>query len=143
MRLPLEVVKKPEELRGAIDRLKDCHYILIDTAGGSQYDMDKIELINQYQETVTQTPIEKMLVLPANVKTNDLYEIYNSYSALLIHNLIFTKLDETISYGNLISFAHKTKKSICYVSVGQNVPDDLLEANSDYIINCFMNKHTP
>ncbi|BFU77701.1 hypothetical protein ALC152_09160 [Arcobacter sp. 15-2] len=141
MRLPLEVVKRPEELSEAIARLKDCHYILIDTAGGSQYDMDKIELINQYQQHLTETPIEKMLVLPANVKTTDLYEIYNSYSSLHIHNLIFTKLDETISYGNLISFAHKTKKSICYVSVGQNVPDDLHEANSNYLIDCFMNRH--
>jgi len=143
MRLPLEVVKKPDELSEAIMRLKDCHYILIDTAGGSQYDMDKIELINEYQEHLTETPIEKMLVLPANVKTTDLYEIYNSYSTLHIHNLVFTKLDETISYGNLISFAHKTKKSICYLSVGQNVPDDLHEATSDYLIDCFMNKHTP
>jgi len=141
MRLPLEVVKRPEELSEAIARLKDCHYILIDTAGGSQYDMDKIELINQYQQHLTETPIEKMLVLPANVKTSDLYEIYNSYSSLHIHNLIFTKLDETISYGNLISFAHKTKKSICYVSVGQNVPDDLHEADSNYLIDCFMNRH--
>ncbi|MCD4757985.1 MAG: flagellar biosynthesis protein FlhF [Arcobacteraceae bacterium] len=140
MRLPLEVVKKPEELSEAIMRLKDCHYILIDTAGGSQYDMDKIELINQYQQNATETPIEKMLVMPANVKTTDLYEIYNSYSTLHIHNLIFTKLDETISYGNLISFAHKTKKSICYLSVGQNVPDDLHEASSEYLIDCFMNK---
>ena len=71
----------------------------------------------------------------------DLYEIYNSYSSLHIHNLIFTKLDETISYGNLISFAHKTKKSICYISIGQNVPDDLHEANSNYLIDCFMNRH--
>lgn len=141
MRLPLEVVKRPEELSEAIARLKDCHYILIDTAGGSQYDMDKIELINQYQQHLTETPIEKMLVLPANVKTTDLYEIYNSYSSLHIHNLIFTKLDETISYGNLISFAHKTKKSICYISVGQNVPDDLHEASSNYLIDCFMNRH--
>jgi flagellar biosynthesis protein FlhF len=140
MRLPLEVVKRPEELSEAIARLKDCHYILIDTAGGSQYDMDKIELINQYQQHLTETPIEKMLVLPANVKTTDLYEIYNSYSSLHINNLIFTKLDETISYGNLISFAHKTKKSICYISVGQNVPDDLHEANSNYLIDCFMNR---
>jgi len=140
MRLPLEVVKRPEELSEAIARLKDCHYILIDTAGGSQYDMDKIELINQYQQHLTETPIEKMLVLPANVKTTDLYEIYNSYSSLHIHNLIFTKLDETISYGNLISFAHKTKKSICYVSIGQNVPDDLHEADSNYLIDCFMNR---
>jgi len=142
MRLPLEVVKKPEELSEAIMRLKDCHYILIDTAGGSQYDMDKIELINEYQRHTTETPIEKLLVLPSNVKTSDLFEIYNNYSLLNINNLIFTKLDETISYGSLISFAHKTKKSICYLSVGQNVPDDLHEATSDYLIDCFMNRHT-
>jgi flagellar biosynthesis protein FlhF len=140
MRLPLEVVKKPEELSEAILRLKDCNYILIDTAGGSQYDIDKIELINQYQEQAKDIPIEKMLVLPANVKTSDLYEIYNHYSMLHIHNLIFTKLDETRTYGNLISFTHKTKKSICYLSVGQNVPDDLHEASSDYIIDLFMKK---
>jgi flagellar biosynthesis protein FlhF len=140
MRLPLEVVKKPEELSEAILRLKDCNYILIDTAGGSQYDVDKIELINQYQEQAKDVPIEKMLVLPANVKTSDLYEIYNHYSMLHIHNLIFTKLDETRTYGNLISFTHKTKKSICYLSVGQNVPDDLHEASSDYIIDLFMKK---
>jgi len=41
---------------------------------------------------------------------------------------IYTKLDETRSFGNIISFAYKIKKSICYLSVGQNVPDDLLEA---------------
>ena len=86
MRLPLEVVKKPEELSDAIMRLKECHYILIDTAGGSQYDMDKIELINEYQRHTTETPIEKLLVLPSNVKTTDLYEIYNSYSLLNINN---------------------------------------------------------
>ena len=140
MRLPLEIVKKPEEFGEAIERLKECNYILIDTAGGSQYDMDKIDLINQYQQHLKEIPIEKMLVMPANVKTSDLYEIYHSYSALQINNLIFTKLDETISFGNLISFAHKTKKSICYLSVGQNVPDDLLEASSDYLIDCFLTK---
>lgn len=143
MRLPLEIVKKPEEMSEAINRLKDCHYILIDTAGGSQYDLDKIELINKFQNQLNEVPIEKMLVLPANVKTSDLQEIYNNYSKLQINNLIFTKLDETRSYGSLISFAHKSKKSICYLSIGQNVPDDLIVADSNYIIDCFMNRQIP
>lgn len=140
MRLPLEIVKKPEELSSALERLRECHYILIDTAGGSQYDMDKIESISKYQNIINETPIEKMLVMPANVKTTDLQEIYQHYSILQINNLIFTKLDETKSYGNLISFAHKSKKSICYLSIGQNVPDDLIEANAPFVVDCFMNK---
>ena len=143
MRLPLEVVKKPEDLVEALLRLKDCNYIFIDTAGSSQYDIDKIELINEYQQKVEEMPIEKVLVLPANVKQTDLQEIYTNYSCLNIDSLTFTKLDETISFGNLISFAHKTKKSITYFSVGQNVPDDLIVSDSSFLIECFMNKYCP
>ncbi len=140
MRLPLEVVKKPEELVEAIIRLKDCNYIFIDTAGSSQYDIDKIELINEHLVKVDEIPIEKTLVLPANVKQTDLQEIYTSYSKLNINNLLFTKLDETRSFGNLISFSHKMKKSICYYSIGQNVPDDLIVGDAGYMIDCFMNR---
>ena len=139
MRLPLEVVKKPEGLVEALLRLKDCNYIFIDTAGSSQYDVDKIEMINEYQEKVHELPIEKVLVLPANVKQSDLVDIYTNYSRLNIDFLTFTKLDETRSFGNLISFAHKTKKSITYFSIGQNVPDDLIVSDSSYLIDCFMN----
>ncbi len=139
MRLPLEVVKKPEDLVEALLRLKDCNYIFIDTAGSSQYDVDKIELINEYQERVDDLPIEKVLVLPANVKHTDLLDIYTNYSRLNIDYLTFTKLDETKSFGNLISFAHETKKSITYFSIGQNVPDDLIVSDSSFLIDCFMN----
>lgn len=139
MRLPLEVVKKPEELSEALIRLKDCNYVFIDTAGSSQYDIDKIELINEYQKKVEEVSIEKILVMPANVKHSDLQEIFENYSLLSIDYLTFTKLDETRSFGNLISFAHKTKKSITYLSIGQNVPDDLMVSDSSYLIECFMN----
>ncbi|MDK2083163.1 flagellar biosynthesis protein FlhF [Aliarcobacter butzleri] len=140
MRLPLEVVKKPDDLAEALLRLKDCNYIFIDTAGSSQYDIDKIELINDYQKKIEELPIEKILVLPANVKHSDLLEIYKNYSILDIDYLTFTKLDETRSFGNLISFAHKTKKSITYFSIGQNVPDDLIVSDATYLIDCFMNQ---
>ncbi len=141
MRLPLEVVRKPENLTEALLRLRDCNYIFIDTAGSSQYDVDKIELINEYQKKVEDLHIEKILVLPANVKQSDLLEIYKNYSRLNIDYLTFTKLDETKSFGNLISFAHKTKKSITYFSIGQNVPDDLIVSDSSFLIDCFMNRH--
>ena len=143
MRLPLEVVKKPEDLVESLLRLKDCHYIFIDTAGSSQYDVDKIELINEFQKKVDELPIEKILVLPANVKQSDLMDIYANYSRLNIDYLTFTKLDETKSFGNLISFSHKTKKSITYISIGQNVPDDLIVSDSSFIIDCFMNHSCP
>lgn len=143
MRLPLEVVKKSEDLVEAILRLQDCHYILIDTAGSSQYDIPKIELIQDYQNRLKDIEIEKTLVLPANIKQNDLFEIYERYSILGINTILFTKLDETRSFGNIISFAYKIKKSISYLSVGQNVPDDLICADDNYLIDCFMEQKIP
>lgn len=138
MRIPLEVVKRPEDLSEALFRLRECSYIFIDTAGSSQYDIDKIELLNEYRKQVDELPIEKTLVLPSNVKHSDLLEVYKNYSILDIDNLIFTKLDETRSFGNIITFAHKTKKAITYFSVGQNVPDDLIPADATFLIECFM-----
>jgi len=143
MRLPLEVVKKPQDLVEALLRLKDCNYILIDTAGSSQYDIDKIELISEYQNRLKDITIEKHLVIPANIKASDLLEIYNKYSILGINYLLVSKLDETKSFGNIISFAYKVKKSICYFSIGQNVPDDLIEANHEFLIEAFMNQKLP
>ena len=143
MRLPLEIVKKSEDLVEAILRLQDCHYILIDTAGSSQYDIEKIESLNDYQNRLHDIEMEKILVLPANVKKNDLFEIYEKYSILGINNILFTKLDETRSFGNIISFAYKIKKSISYLSIGQNVPDDLITAEDNYLIDCFMEQKIP
>jgi flagellar biosynthesis protein FlhF len=140
MRIPLEVVKKDDDIVEAILRLKDCNYILIDTAGSSQNDVAKIEQINSYQEKLNNIEIEKTLVLPANIKQSDLFDIYDKYSILGINNLVFSKLDETTSFGNIISFAYKIKKSITYFSVGQNVPDDLIEADSKFLIEAFMNQ---
>lgn len=139
MRIPLEIVKKPEDLTEALLRLKDCNYVFIDTAGSSQYDVDKIELINDFKKELDNLPLEKTLVLPSNVKNTDLIEVYKNYSILGIDNLIFTKLDETRSFGNIISFTYKTKKSITYFSIGQNVPDDLIAADATFLIDCFMN----
>jgi flagellar biosynthesis protein FlhF len=138
MRIPLEVVSKNDDIVEAMLRLKDCNYILIDTAGSSQNDIVKIEQIKSYQEKINNIEIEKTLVLPANIKQSDLHDIYDKYSILGINNLTFTKLDETRSFGNIISFAYKIKKSITYLSVGQNVPDDLHVADSNYLIDAFM-----
>ncbi len=143
MRLPLEVVSKTEDIVEAILRLQDCHYILIDTAGSSQYDIEKIETINNYQHKLDDIDLEKVLVLPANVKKNDLFEVYDKYAMLGINNVIFTKLDETRSFGNIISFTYKVRKSISYFSIGQNVPDDLITAEDNYLINCFMERKIP
>ena len=53
--------------------------------------------------------------------------------------MMFTKLDETMGFGNIFSLAYETKKPISYFSIGQEVPEDLVCASGDFLVNCLLN----
>ena len=65
---------------------------------------------------------EVYLVLSATTKYKDLLEIADTYREITNYKLIFTKLDETITYGNILNI--KLAK-LSYMTSGQNVPDDI------------------
>ncbi|MEA2091228.1 MAG: flagellar biosynthesis protein FlhF, partial [Campylobacterota bacterium] len=62
-----------------------------------------------------------------------------NFSSLNIDTVMFTKLDETMGFGNIFSLAYATKKPISYFSVGQEVPEDLVCASSDFLVDCLLN----
>lgn len=49
----------------------------------------------------------------------------NRYSQINITNLIFTKLDETNSYGNILNIINEYEQGVAYITTGQNVPNDI------------------
>lgn len=136
MRLPIERADDPNDLSTAIDRLGHCDIVLIDTAGHSQYDSQKLELLKKYVNN--DYSISVQLVLSAGTKYEDLKEIYRSFSAVEIDSVIFSKLDESRSFGNIFSLVCDIKKPISYFSIGQVVPSDLLVASNDYLVDCLL-----
>ncbi len=139
MKLSIEAVVDPTEFKSALSTLKYCDYVLIDTAGSSHYDKEKINKIARFLKTENSTPIDTCLVLSANTKYDDLKEIYEGFAtALPIDTLIVTKLDETKYFGNTFSFVYDTKKPIAYFSTGQEVPEDLSEATSEFFVECLL-----
>lgn len=136
MRLAIERVDDPQELSSAIDRLSYCDFILIDTAGHSQYDSQKLDLLKKYVDN--NYSINVHLVLSASTKYEDLKDIYRSFSAVEIDSIIFSKLDESRSFGNIFSLICDVKKPISYFSIGQVVPSDLLVASNDYLVDCLL-----
>jgi flagellar biosynthesis protein FlhF len=140
MRLPIETVIDPSDFSVALNALRHNEYILIDTVGSSQYDKEKIEKLSQFLKVDTFAEININLVLSAVTKYEDLIDIYKNFSILPIDTLIFTKLDETKSYGNMFSLLLETKKPVSYFSIGQEVPDDLIEAEADYLLKGILNK---
>lgn len=139
MRLGIEAVVDPPEFVSAINSLRHCDYILIDTVGSSQHDKDKIDKLREFITQDFHTSIDVNLVISANTKLEDLKEIYESFSVLDINTFILTKLDETKGFGNIFSIIYETKKPVNYFSVGQEVPDDLMLASSDFLVECLLN----
>jgi len=140
MKLGIETVVDPLDFASALDSLKYCDYILIDTMGSSPYDKGKIEKIYECLEgNDTRYNIDTVLVMPSSIKYEDLQATYENFASLNIDTLMFTKLDETRGFGNIFSLSYETKKPISYFSVGQEVPEDLVVANSDFLVDCLLN----
>jgi len=140
MKLGIETVVDPPEFAGALNSLRYCDYILIDTMGSSPYDKGKIEKIYECLEANdTEYSVDVVLVMPSSIKYEDLKATYDNFDSLNVDTMMFTKLDETRGFGNIFSLAYETKKPISYFSVGQEVPEDLVCASSDFLVECLLN----
>jgi len=125
--LPLEVVMTPKELHRAIERFNGCQRILIDTAGRSTLNLAHIQELAGYIQKLP--PCEIFLVISATTKGQDLQLINENFRPMAFNRLIFTKLDETNSYGVLLNGCFLTKLPVIYLTNGQSVPDDICLAD--------------
>ena len=140
MRMGIETVVDPPEFSNALNSLRYCDYILIDTMGSSPYDKGKIKKIYECLEANdTEFSVDVILVMPSSIKYEDLKATYYNFETLGVDTMMFTKLDETRGFGNIFSLAYETKKPISYFSVGQEVPEDLVCASSDFLVDCLLN----
>ena len=132
---PMSIVYSSEELNKAVERVNDNDLIFVDTAGFSHRNgvqcSDTKTLIDGLDE---QYEKEVFLVLSATTKYKDLVEIIDSYKEITEYKLIFTKLDETSSYGNLLNVRLYSGAELSYMTTGQNVPNDIEVFNSQTIV---------
>jgi flagellar biosynthesis protein FlhF len=133
LNVPVEVVYKVEDFKKAIEKFSDFDLIFIDTAGRNfrekKYveDLQKIIDFNEEMETY--------LVLSLTSKENDLKEIIHQFSTIDINKFIFTKLDETSSYGTMINLMVDYKIGTAYVTTGQSVPEDIEEMEKERTVH--------
>lgn len=129
--LPLEVVMTPRELQHALDKLSGCQRILIDTAGRSTLNLVHIQELANYLGNLP--PAEIFMVISATTKAQDLKLISENFRCMNYNRLIFTKLDETNTYGVLLNGIYLTGLPAIYITTGQSVPDDICLADLDKI----------
>ena len=131
--IPVEVLYEKEEVEKILPKYKDYDYILVDTAGRSHKNKERMDDLKEFMEGFSQYSISVYLVLSATTKYKDLKKIVALYEDISECNLVFTKLDETDAIGNILNIKLDTGMSLSYISYGQNVPDDIEIMNPQVI----------
>ncbi|MCY9516157.1 flagellar biosynthesis protein FlhF [Paenibacillus apiarius] len=131
LNVPIEVATSPGDTGRALQALEGCDLILMDTAGRNfRNDM----FVNELNTMLKPLPdSETFLVLSLTSKTEDMLSILNRFSRQRVDRIIFTKADETDTYGSMLNLADRISIPFSYVTTGQNVPDDIKSFQVDEV----------
>jgi flagellar biosynthesis protein FlhF len=133
--VPMSVVYSAEELNDTLDKMRDYALVFVDTAGFSHRNETQREDISKLIKNLDpEWDKEVYLVVSATTKYRDLLDIVDIYSEISDFKLIFTKLDETSAYGNLLNIKLYSGADLSYMTTGQNVPDDIELFNIQKIV---------
>jgi len=125
--LPIEVAYDTKDLAAALDRLRNCETILIDTPG-------RIGDRNEEREWVPlladAEPEETHLVMPAGLRTDVAVRIAQRFAVCRPTHALFTHLDEVAGSDAVADLALTLGLPMRWVSGGTTVPDDLASART-------------
>lgn len=127
--VPLHVVSAPAEMAEAVGKCAGCDVVLIDTAGRSQRDDPRLEELRTFLEAAA--PHETHLVLSSTCTQRVLEDTIERFSKIRTERIIFTKLDEAVTFGVVLNVLRKVKKRLSYVTTGQEVPHQIEPGRPD------------
>lgn len=125
--------KDAQELDLLIQQFSNKKLILVDTAGMGQRDMRLAEHLTTLISN-TRVKIRNYLVLGANTQQRVMQENVERFKKIPLSGCVFTKLDESLSVGEIISTSIQNALPISYLTDGQRVPEDIKVANAEKLV---------
>lgn len=140
MNIDFKVVFSLAEMEEAINSMKDCDVILLDTTGRSSKNTMQVLELKAFLDRAKVD--NSYLVVSATTKSGDMDIIANGFSNIKYKGLILTKLDETSTYGSILNICRRTQVPIKFITVGQNVPDDIKVPLEDEIMKLVLGENS-
>ncbi|NDI33372.1 flagellar biosynthesis protein FlhF [Chengkuizengella sediminis] len=134
--VPLHIVNSPKDFEIVIEKLQDVDVILMDTAGRNFRNEMNVSELKSLLKTEEQS--ETYLVLSLTTKYRDMKTITHNFMKFGIDKVLFTKMDETESLGNIFNLVSEFSLKPSYITYGQNVPDDVSVLKYDEVIDRIM-----
>lgn len=127
------VAYEPKDINKFMKKFRDKDIVFIDTVGRSQNNTKLLNSINDFLKEVNVD--ETYLVLNSTSDYKVMLDVAQKFKILNYDSIIFSKLDEAFSYGNILNLVQEIKIPIKYLTNGQVIPDDIIAADSEFIAN--------
>jgi flagellar biosynthesis GTPase FlhF len=131
-----QALETPGALAQALEEFRNKHLILIDTPGFGPRDMESAAGLARLLATHPQ--IDTHLTLMPSVKSADISRVVDRFEIFRPRKLLFTRLDETESFGSILNEAARTAKPLSFLTFGQRIPEDLEAATTSRIIELLL-----
>ncbi|MDR1731864.1 MAG: flagellar biosynthesis protein FlhF [Synergistaceae bacterium] len=134
--VPIEVIFEAENFAEILEAHSNAELILLDTAGRGQRDRKNLEAFETLYDVFRPDAVH--LVLSANMKYRDMLDVVDRMAVVPISHVIFTKLDETVSYGALFNILQALERPVSFFTTGQNVPNDIEVASGARFVSLLL-----
>lgn len=137
LHVPYRVVTSAEELQVAIQDMSQCNRIFIDTPSISVRDTNAIRRIGSLFAGVPSIRIH--LVLSCTTRDLETQEQARAFSALKPESILFTRMDETFSFGSIYSISSRLKLPVSVFSTGKKVTGEWETATAERLTASILN----
>ncbi|NWH04093.1 protein FlhF [Desulfobacter latus] len=127
-----------QDLAFALDRMKSMDMILIDTAGHSHYDKEKIDKILELIRNDFQISVH--LTLSVTSELINMKEAADAFSVFNPDTYIFTKIDEIKRCGKILDQVAGYDLPVSLITNGQKVPEDLIIPDNQELLKIILKK---
>lgn len=125
--LGCDVAETPGALAQLLEEHRGKELLFIDTPGLARAEMedasDLAALLASHAE------VDTHLVLPAFMRPCDMERVIAQYSVFQPRKILFTRVDETSSPGDMLAVAARAGLPLSFLGTGQQIPDDLEPAD--------------
>jgi flagellar biosynthesis protein FlhF len=135
-----QALETPGALAQALEEFRHKHLILIDTPGYGPKEMDSAWDLARF--LATHPLIDTHLTLTPSMKSADLSRVVDRFEIFRPRKLLFTRLDETESFGSILNEAARTRKPVSFLTFGQRIPEDLEAATKSRIVELLLTGRT-
>ncbi len=131
--VPLIVVADSRDLAEQLGELDDYEKVYIDTAGCSLRDLPAIRSLRKSFQGIE--GLEVHLTLSLTTPVNVIDANYRKYAEVGINRILFTKLDESIDFDELVRTPARLDVPISFVTTGQSVPEDIVSVSEKILLD--------